>query len=108
MQGNALILEARRRAGLTQTGLADRLGVPQSTIARWETGRIAPSFEKVVLAVRACDLDLSVRLVDRDDELCALVDAHLRLTPSERLAQNNHLVNFIEGARRRMAAAADA
>jgi transcriptional regulator with XRE-family HTH domain len=108
MQGNALILEARRRAGLTQTGLADRLGVPQSTIARWETGRIAPSFENVVRAVRACDLDLSVRLVDRDDELRALVDAHLRLTPSERLAQNSHLVNFIEGARRRIAAAADA
>ena len=108
MQGNALILEARRRAGLTQTGLADRLGVPQSTIARWETGRIAPSFENVVRAVRACDLDLSVRLVDRDDELRALVDAHLRLTPSERLAQNSHLVNFIEGARRRMAAAARA
>jgi len=49
-----------------------------------------------------------VRLVDRDDELRALVDAHLRLTPSERLAQNSHLVNFIEGARRRIAAAADA
>ena len=103
-----MILEARRRAGLTQAGLADRLGVPQSTIARWEAGRIAPSFENVVRAVRACDLDLSVRLVDPDRDLHALVDAHLRLTPSERLAQNSHLVNFIEGARRRMAAAKNA
>lgn len=108
MKGSALILEARRRAGLTQTGLADRLGVPQSTIARWETGRIAPSFENVVRAVRACDLDLAVRVVDRDRDLIALVDAHLRLTPAERLAQNSHLVNFVEGARRRMAAAAGA
>ena len=108
MKSDALILEARRRAGLTQTMLADRLGVPQSTIARWETGRIAPSFDNVVRAVRACDLDLSMRLVDHDADLHALVDEHLRLTPSERLAQNSHLVNFIEAARRRMAAAAGA
>lgn len=108
MKGDALILEARRRAGLTQAALADRLGVPQSTVGRWETGRIAPSFENVVRAVRACDLDLSVRLVDRDRHLRALVDAQLQLTPAERLAQNSHLVRFVEGARRRMAAASGA
>ena len=66
---------------------------------------MAPSFDNVVRAVRACDLDLSVRLVERDRELEALVDAHLRLTPAARLAQNNHVVNFVGGARRRMAAA---
>lgn len=103
-----MILEARRRAGLTQAALADRLGVPQSTVGRWETGRIAPSFENVVRAVRACDLDLSVRLVDRDRDLRALVDAQLQLTPAERLAQNSHLVSFVESARRRMAAASGA
>lgn len=29
---------ARVAAGLTQQALADRLGVPQSTVGRWETG----------------------------------------------------------------------
>lgn len=100
-----MIVEARRRVGLTQVGLARRLGVPQSTIARWETSKMAPSVDNVVRAVRACDLELSVRLVERDRDLEALVREHLRLTPAERLAQNTHLVNFVDDARRRMAAA---
>lgn len=32
------IVSLRKKVGLTQQQLADRVGVPQSTIARWETG----------------------------------------------------------------------
>lgn len=32
------LAEARRRAGLTQLQLAERLGVPQSRVADWERG----------------------------------------------------------------------
>jgi transcriptional regulator with XRE-family HTH domain len=103
--GGSLIKEARRRAALPQSELASRLGVPQSTIARWETGRIAPSFDNVTRAIRACDLELSVGLAAKDAQLEALVDDYLRMTPAERFAQNSYLVNFVEGARRRMAAA---
>jgi len=66
-----------------------------------------PSFDNVLRAVRACDLDLDLRMVERDPELEALVEAHLALSPAERLAQNNHVVNFVDAARRRMAAARD-
>ncbi len=66
---------------------------------------MAPSFDNVTRAVEACDLFLDVRIAERDPELEALVDAHLALTPGERLAQNSHIVNLVEGARRRMAAA---
>jgi hypothetical protein len=100
-----LVKEARRRAGLSQADLAARLGAPQSTVARWESARIAPSFDNVVRAIRACDLDLTLQLAPRDEELEALLDEHLKLTPAERFAQNTHLVNFVEGARRRIAAA---
>jgi len=37
------IAEARRQAGLTQADLADRLGVAQSTLARWESGAREPA-----------------------------------------------------------------
>jgi transcriptional regulator with XRE-family HTH domain len=34
--------EARQNAGLSQQGLADRLGVHQPDVARWESGRVMP------------------------------------------------------------------
>lgn len=37
------IAEARRKAGLTQADLADRLGLAQSTLARWESGAREPA-----------------------------------------------------------------
>jgi uncharacterized protein len=42
MEARALLRTERRRAGLTQRELADRTGVPQSTIARVETGKTDP------------------------------------------------------------------
>ena len=41
----ALIREARRRAGLSQTELADGAGVTQSVISTYEAGRRNPSFD---------------------------------------------------------------
>jgi transcriptional regulator with XRE-family HTH domain len=35
----AELLAARQALGLTQKALAERLGVPQATIWRWETGQ---------------------------------------------------------------------
>jgi hypothetical protein len=66
---------------------------------------MTPNFRNVVRAVRACDLDLDVRIVERDYELESLVRAHLHMTPAERLAQNTHIVNFVDSARAQMAAA---
>ncbi len=105
MISGLLVKEARRRAGITQAELAARLGVPQSTIARWETGRIATSFDNVVRAVRACGLELVTQLAPADPQLATLVDEYLRMSPAERFAQNSYLVDFVDGARRQMAVA---
>lgn len=34
--------DIRKTEGITQTALAERLGVRQSTVAMWETGRSTP------------------------------------------------------------------
>ncbi len=60
-------MAGRRRAGLSQRQLAERLGRPQSTIARWETGEQHPPLESVVDALHACDLELMVGLARYDD-----------------------------------------
>lgn len=84
--GADLVLEARRRAGLSQGELAARLGRDRATIARWEAGRNAPSLEAVRELLRACGLELTVGVARFDDSYDALVDAQLSRTPPERLA----------------------
>ena len=87
IHGGELIREARKRAGLTQQDLAEGLGTSQPVIARWESGATSPSVRRVVEAIRACGLDLSVRLVTFDDQHEVLIDRNLRLTPLGRLRQ---------------------
>lgn len=85
MRGGEIIREARRRAGLSQQDLAERLGTTQSVVTRWETGRRSPTFETVVRAVRACGLELSVTLGAPDPDHDLFIRENRRLTPAERL-----------------------
>jgi DNA-binding XRE family transcriptional regulator len=57
------LLQARRRSGLTQQQLADRVAVSRRTIGRLEDGTRAPS---VAVAVRVA---LTLRLSDGDRNL---------------------------------------
>ena len=87
MRGGELIREARRRAGITQQELAERLGTTQSVVTRWETGARSPSFETVVRAVRACGLELGVRVVTPDPDHDLFIRENLRLPTAERLSR---------------------
>ena len=78
MRGGQLIREARLRAGLTQTELAERTGRERSVIARWEQGAVSPSVDNLLAIVEACGYDLPLVLIPRDtsqhetlDEDCA-------------------------------------
>lgn len=50
---------ARKAASCTQTQLADRLGISQSTIAMWETGRAYPRADMLpaIAAALGCSID---------------------------------------------------
>lgn len=96
MNGGQLIRQARKRAGLTQRELAERLGTTQAAIARWEGGRTTPSFDRVVEAVRACGLDLATRIVTRDDQHEQLVEERLSISPGERLERLTRTRKAIE------------
>ncbi|MCY4026152.1 MAG: helix-turn-helix transcriptional regulator [Acidobacteria bacterium] len=58
----SLVREARKRARLTQAALGRRAGVPQSTIARIESGARTPSTDLVERLVRAAGFEIRVRL----------------------------------------------
>jgi transcriptional regulator with XRE-family HTH domain len=106
MNGGVLIREARRRAGLTQRQLAERLGTSHGAVARWEKGTVTPSWDAVVAAVRAAGLDLRVGLVETDDHDLALARQRLLRSPAERLADLVAMATFIERARQRVTGAA--
>ena len=62
----ALIREARRRAGLTQAELAQRVGTSQPAIARYERARSMPDIATLHRIVEACDLELHLELSEPD------------------------------------------
>ncbi len=84
MRSAALIREARLRAGLTQTELAERTGRDRSVIARWEQAVVAPSVDTLIELVRACGFDLPLELVpfERADER---LDKNMMLSPERRI-----------------------
>ncbi len=80
-----LVVMARQRAGLSQRALATRLGVPASTVARWESGEHAPSLDTLQTVVRACGLDLVLGLANGDDSYQGDISRRLAMTPTERV-----------------------
>lgn len=93
--GADLIVEARKRAGLTQRELAERAGTTQSSVARWESARSEPSFANVVRLLRLCGFVLDVHLELYDDGLrddWAQAQRLLGLSPPERLESNMTVV----------------
>lgn len=66
-----LVRRVRRTADLSQRELADELGVDQSTVARWESGRSVPDVVQFARALALADLALRVVHGDGDDDEAA-------------------------------------
>ena len=103
----SIVREARHRAGLTQAALAERAGVPKSTVGRIESGTRTPSTEMVERLVRAAGLEVSVSLSEPDPGTYSMFERTLRRSPAERLADATRVARFVLRGRREVAAAAD-
>jgi transcriptional regulator with XRE-family HTH domain len=95
--GGPLIKIARLRAGFTQRELAERLALPQSSIARWESGARQPTIDNLVEAVRACGLDVTVALHAMDRSNDGFIWGLLDETPPERLRRQVAAANALGG-----------
>ncbi|MBO0768769.1 MAG: helix-turn-helix transcriptional regulator [Solirubrobacterales bacterium] len=84
LQASSIIRDARRAAGLTQTALAERLGVPQSVVARLETPESNPTWTTVNRALAACGRSLTVTEAASTDGIDPTLIT-VGLTPGERL-----------------------
>ena len=104
----SLVREARKRAGLTQVALSKRAHVPQSTIARIESGARIPSTDMVERLVRAAGLEIRVGLEEPDRETGSLFERTLRRTPEQRLGDATRAARFVLRGRESMDRAGDA
>ena len=102
-----LVKEARRRAGYTQAELAQRAGVPKSTVGRIESGARVPSTEMVERLVRAAGFDVSVSLSEPDPGTDSMFERTLRRSPAERLADATRVARFVLRGRREVASASN-
>lgn len=80
-----LIRAARVRAGLSLRGLARRSGTSHATLSRYEHGAVQPSLPTLQRIVRACGLELRLRLEEPDTSDIDLAASFLELTPRQRL-----------------------
>lgn len=94
MEGEA-IKNLRRRLGVTQQQLGDRLGVDQATVSRWERGveNPRPSRQKLLRTILLRDeekrfLDRSLSIVRNDLMVSTLVDARLNLSELSASSEN--------------------
>jgi transcriptional regulator with XRE-family HTH domain len=101
------VREARLRAGLTQAALAERAGVPKSTVGRIESGARTPSVELVERLVRAAGFELTPSLSEPDPGTDSMFERTLRRTPAQRLADATRAARFVLHGRREVAAATD-
>ena len=97
MRSAALIREARLRAGLTQSELAERTGRDRSVIARWEQAAVAPSVETLVELVRACGFDLPLELAPFNREPQEGLTKTIRLSPERRMRRLLSAVGRMNG-----------
>lgn len=94
-----MLREARRRADLSQRELAARAGVPQSTVARIETGVIDPKASTLRRILRACGADIEAMPVLGEGVDRTLIRADLDEPLPGRLARLTAMTSFLDELR---------
>jgi transcriptional regulator with XRE-family HTH domain len=96
-----LLKHARRSAGLSQRALAVAAGVPQSTVARIELGRLAPRADTLDRLLRAAGRSLATEQALGVGIDPSQIRELLRLTPGQRARLAAADAAVLEGIDRR-------
>jgi transcriptional regulator with XRE-family HTH domain len=79
-----LLWLARDKAGLTQAGLARRVGVPASMVSAYENGRRQPTIPTLLRLLKAAGFELRMHLEPYDDHDDVLAAERERWPQAER------------------------
>lgn len=96
MTPGELLKEARRRHGVSQSGLAIRAGTTQSAISRIERDRISPSVETLRELLYLLGEDLSLGSEARDFGIDrTLNESNLAFTAEHRVRRGMEFADFV-------------
>ena len=98
-----LLATARRGAGLTQRGLAQRAHTSQSVIARIESGVTSPGLKTLERLLRKAGYELRATITPLPGGRSHMLDdvpRILRLTPEQRLLELRNAARFFGAATR--------
>lgn len=70
MTTGELIRDARKKKGLTQKELGERLGISDVSIAQWENGLRNPRLETRQKLAKALDMDVTALMSDNEKQDC--------------------------------------
>jgi len=99
LAGN-LLKVARSQTGVSQRQLAELAGMPQSTIARIESGTRQPSLPVLARILAAVDLEVRIRLTPYEGHDDVLDATEARLTPDELTRRRADQDAFVAALRR--------
>lgn len=80
-----LVRQTRSLAGLSQAGLAARVGTTQPVVSRWERGTEVPRIDALARVFEACGFEADLVFRRHDDVDRSQIAGTLALTPDERL-----------------------
>ncbi|WP_416232325.1 helix-turn-helix transcriptional regulator [Clostridium kluyveri] len=58
------LLDLRKKEGLSQEDVADKLGVSRQTVSKWETGQTVPELAKVKLLSQLYNISYDYLIVE--------------------------------------------
>ena len=97
MKSSRMLRYARRSAGMTQRELAAESEIPQSAIARIESGRTVPRIDTLERLLIACGFTVDVGPLAGVGVDRTLLRDLMRLTPAERAEHLVAAVNNMAG-----------
>ena len=90
------ILYCRKKAGLSQEALAEKLGVSRQAVSKWETGDAVPELSKLVLLAKAFDVTTDWLLSESEPKPEESPESEIPPMP-ESAAQRDNWVESIPG-----------
>ena len=88
----ALLKVARGRSGLSQRAFADLIGIAQSTLSAYETGKRQPTLPTLLSLLSRAGFDLKLEVTEADDHDGVLTEweATLDASARDRLRRNGY------------------